>query len=218
MKRCGKCAPRLRQRRRHGKPHREQDRIGAARGAIPGSMSGSAARVGCSKRRATGVPEEWPSRARHGLSCALQNPAYRPAGVIRGARRETAGRPTNFRASGLPSRHRACEAARRRWCDRLKSLARRGRKRAAGRRSRQASVPEHCRRALTWFGLLPIENREPDNVASLRSRLIWSCDSTSQCMYDACYLDWRNGVTCRWLLLTAACSRSYARPELLAPE
>lgn len=36
VKRCGKSAPRLRQRRRHGKPHREQDRIGAAR--APGSV------------------------------------------------------------------------------------------------------------------------------------------------------------------------------------
>ena len=31
VKRCGKSAPRCRQRQRHGKPHREQDRIGAAR-------------------------------------------------------------------------------------------------------------------------------------------------------------------------------------------
>jgi len=31
VKRCGKSAPRLRQRRRHGKPHREQNRIGTAR-------------------------------------------------------------------------------------------------------------------------------------------------------------------------------------------
>ena len=31
VKRCGKSAPRFRQRKRHGKPHREQDRIGAAR-------------------------------------------------------------------------------------------------------------------------------------------------------------------------------------------
>ena len=31
VKRCGKSAPRCRQRKRHGKPHREQDRIGAAR-------------------------------------------------------------------------------------------------------------------------------------------------------------------------------------------
>src|SRR3954462_11194508 len=30
VKRCGKSAPRLRQRRRQGKPHREQNRIGTA--------------------------------------------------------------------------------------------------------------------------------------------------------------------------------------------
>jgi hypothetical protein len=30
VKRCGKSAPRVRQRNRHGKPHREQDRIGTA--------------------------------------------------------------------------------------------------------------------------------------------------------------------------------------------
>ncbi len=35
VKRCGKSAPRLRQRRRQGKPHREQDRIGVAE--VPGS-------------------------------------------------------------------------------------------------------------------------------------------------------------------------------------
>src|SRR5271163_3417268 len=33
VKGCGKSAPRRRQRRRHGKPRREQDRIGAMRGA-----------------------------------------------------------------------------------------------------------------------------------------------------------------------------------------
>jgi hypothetical protein len=32
VKRCGKSAPRLRQRKRHGKPHREQNRIGTAWG------------------------------------------------------------------------------------------------------------------------------------------------------------------------------------------
>src|SRR5262249_7021692 len=32
VKRCGKSAPRFRRRKRHGKPHREQDRIGGARG------------------------------------------------------------------------------------------------------------------------------------------------------------------------------------------
>src|SRR5215510_5708360 len=36
VKRCGKSAPRL----RHGKPHREQDRIGTARGRVCESGSG----------------------------------------------------------------------------------------------------------------------------------------------------------------------------------
>ena len=50
VKRCGKSAPRVRQRKRHGKPHREQDRIGTAtracsrkrkhRRAMSGSPSG----------------------------------------------------------------------------------------------------------------------------------------------------------------------------------
>jgi hypothetical protein len=70
VKRCGKSAPRLRQRKRHGKPHREQNRIGAvwnasvapAAAAFQDRCPDPAVRVGCSKRRATGVPEEWPSR------------------------------------------------------------------------------------------------------------------------------------------------------------
>src|ERR1041385_1935566 len=37
---------------------------------------GPVVRVGCWRRRVTGVPEEWPSR---GGDTALQNPAYRPA-------------------------------------------------------------------------------------------------------------------------------------------
>ena len=49
VKRCGKSAPRWRQRWRHGKPHREQNRIGtawsacrcASGGGVSGSMSGS---------------------------------------------------------------------------------------------------------------------------------------------------------------------------------
>src|SRR5580698_11195176 len=47
VKRCGKSAPRVRQRERHGKPHREQDRIGTATRAVrasdnaAGAMSGS---------------------------------------------------------------------------------------------------------------------------------------------------------------------------------
>src|ERR1700719_3166379 len=68
VKRCGKSAPRVRQRNRHGKPHREQDRIGTATRAVResdntrGSDVRLAVRVGCSRQRASGVPEEWPSR------------------------------------------------------------------------------------------------------------------------------------------------------------
>ena len=84
VKRCGKSAPRVRQRKRQGKPHREQSRIGVARslardGFCFRSRLRTAARVDCSRRQATGVPEEWPSR---GSDPALQNPAYRPAGTL----------------------------------------------------------------------------------------------------------------------------------------
>jgi hypothetical protein len=61
VKRCGKSAPHPRQRGRHGKPHREQDQIGAARGLRLPAGFRAAARVGRARRRATGVPEEWPS-------------------------------------------------------------------------------------------------------------------------------------------------------------
>src|ERR1043165_5375186 len=37
VKWCGKSAPGFRRRKRHGKPHREQDRIGTARGASCGT-------------------------------------------------------------------------------------------------------------------------------------------------------------------------------------
>ena len=64
VKRCGKSAPRRRQRRRQGKPHREQDQVGAA--GIPVRREcradlRAAARVGRTRRSATSVPEEWPS-------------------------------------------------------------------------------------------------------------------------------------------------------------
>ena len=65
VKRCGKSAPRLRQRRRQGKPHREQDRIGAAALAFTGGARGHsrpAARVGRVRRAVRRVPEEWSSR------------------------------------------------------------------------------------------------------------------------------------------------------------
>ena len=93
VKRCGKSAPRCRQRKRHGKPHREQNRIGTAREQSR-IGSGSAVRVGCSKRRATGVPEEWPSRVRLAPQ-AIQNPAYRPADTGRGSAAQPPG-PRQF--------------------------------------------------------------------------------------------------------------------------
>ena len=79
VKGWGKSPPRARQRDRHGKPHREQDRIGMARGFSSRPVSGPAIRVGCVRRPATDVPEEWPSR---GGNAAIQNPAYRPAGTF----------------------------------------------------------------------------------------------------------------------------------------
>jgi hypothetical protein len=86
VKRCGKSAPRFRQRRRQGKPHREQDRIGAAGGTSRREPLGvtqgcfrPVARVGRVRRAAMRVPEEWSSR----LSQGGQNPAYRPSGIFR---------------------------------------------------------------------------------------------------------------------------------------
>src|SRR5579871_5511084 len=55
VKRCGKSAPRGRQRTRHGKPHREQDQIGTAYTCFR-----VAVRVGRARRPVTDVPEEWP--------------------------------------------------------------------------------------------------------------------------------------------------------------
>ena len=64
VKGCGKSAPRVRRRTRHGKPHREQDRVGTA-GRRLGGRAGfrAAVRVGRTRRPATDVPDEWPSRA-----------------------------------------------------------------------------------------------------------------------------------------------------------
>ena len=65
VKWCGKSAPRRRQRRWQGKPHREQDQVGAAgRFGIAGAAGRAfraAARVGRVRRSATNVPDEWPS-------------------------------------------------------------------------------------------------------------------------------------------------------------
>ena len=62
VKGWGKSPPRARRRERHGKPHREQNRIGMARGFGPRPVSGPAIRVGCARRPATDVQDEWPSR------------------------------------------------------------------------------------------------------------------------------------------------------------
>jgi hypothetical protein len=81
VKGWGKSPPRDWQQDRHGKPHREQDRIGTTRVplAVPQPVSGPVVRVGCERRRASAVPDEWLPRsgARTG---AIQNPAYRPTG------------------------------------------------------------------------------------------------------------------------------------------
>ena len=74
VKGCGKSAPRSWQQERHGKPHREQDRIGAA-GSLRGAERATwrqgaglracfqaAVRVGCTRRVASHAPDEWPSR------------------------------------------------------------------------------------------------------------------------------------------------------------
>ena len=61
VKGWGKSPPRGQQCRRHGKPHREQDRIGTMR-RKPGLFPAPVVRVGCLRRLATGVPEEWSPR------------------------------------------------------------------------------------------------------------------------------------------------------------
>ena len=65
VKGCGKSAPRGRQRQRHGKPRREQNRIGTTgRGPTTASTPlRGVVRVGCTRRPATAAPDEWPSRA-----------------------------------------------------------------------------------------------------------------------------------------------------------
>ena len=79
VKGCGKSAPRPWQQGRHGKPHREQNRIGRADGFGPWMRFRIVLRVGCARQAATPVPDEWPSigasRGARG-----QNPAYRPSG------------------------------------------------------------------------------------------------------------------------------------------
>ena len=88
VKRCGKSAPRVRQRKRHGKPHREQDRIGTATRAVRASDN-TAGR--CQARRPGRLLEAMCKHCPRGMAVtyrlrkrggALQNPAYRPADVF----------------------------------------------------------------------------------------------------------------------------------------
>ena len=69
VKGWGKSPPRLWKQRRHGKPHREQNRIGMTRGAQAlQPVSGPVIRVGCKRRRASAVPDEWLPRSGLGRS------------------------------------------------------------------------------------------------------------------------------------------------------
>ncbi len=86
VKGCGKSAPLPRRRGGHGKPHREQDRIGAvvSDSAVRWDQKQAgfraAARVGCMRRLVTSAPDEWPSIVPRGeiRKGRGQNPAYRP--------------------------------------------------------------------------------------------------------------------------------------------
>ena len=81
VKGCGKSAPRTRQQGRHGKPHREQDRIGTTRrlraqALLPGCRPGWLLEA-ASNGRPRGMVATSGLRLR-----ALQNPAYRPADTL----------------------------------------------------------------------------------------------------------------------------------------
>ena len=82
VKGCGKSAPRPRRRGRHGKPHREQDRIGAA------GRDSSELPAGGFPRRRPGRSREASGNGRprrmaiHRSSERGQDPAYRPSGAL----------------------------------------------------------------------------------------------------------------------------------------
>ena len=66
VKRCGKSAPRFRQRNRHGKPHREQDRIGTATRTVREGDGG--ARERCQARRPGRLLEAMCKRCPRGMA------------------------------------------------------------------------------------------------------------------------------------------------------
>jgi len=79
VKGWGKSPPRDWQQERHGKPHREQDRIGMTRGATLRAVSGPVIRVGCVRRMATCVQDEWSPR-----SCAARCEGHTEPGLQAG--------------------------------------------------------------------------------------------------------------------------------------
>jgi hypothetical protein len=85
VKWCGKSAPRRRQRRRQGKPHREQDQVGAAgapeRSGVPGEPSrrrSGRSHEALGDERPRGMSITVSRRLRPGTG---QNPAYTPSGA-----------------------------------------------------------------------------------------------------------------------------------------
>ncbi len=78
VKRCGKSAPRDRQRKRHGKPHQEQNQIGVAR--IFGCKAVSGLPPGLVARSVRQRPLQMNGHPTRRNACG-QNPAYRPAGT-----------------------------------------------------------------------------------------------------------------------------------------
>ena len=103
MKRCGKSAPRRRQRRRHGKPHREQDQVGAAGAAACGRNLRAPAPGGPSRRR-SGRSHEAPGDGRpRGMAAALARPALRRARGGTEPGLQTVWRPSQHHLPGLRS-------------------------------------------------------------------------------------------------------------------
>ncbi len=77
MKGCGKSAPRSWQQERHGKPHREQDRIGTARRPQKPPVSFPDEPSGLVARGAWRQAHEMNGHRRAPMQSAVQNPAYR---------------------------------------------------------------------------------------------------------------------------------------------
>ena len=146
VKRCGKSAPRLRQRRRHGKPHREQDRIGAARvlgATLASSAILAAARVGCSRHGAIRAPEEWPSRryplqTEPGLQAGWQLQIW---SCVPGSRRASGGYPGSCPVFINSRARREVVDPRRPARPRLSALARSGRGRIISGFGRVPATP-----------------------------------------------------------------------------